>query len=229
MCYGFTVDWLRRCYKQKYGYGFGHIDTRQGEVSMLKRKGKLAAVAGIQENQSLIQNAGSELPTLPGMHANMLRDVPIVSDRNSTTQAAYANRFAGMTLHQERFFSVPQQDTRCCGVGPVGHDQEPQTVQAIIQVIIQDMVFPGNSACGWLIGLHFADFFTGAPAGGHAIGMFFEGRLSYRFICFDPNHGTLETPVGFPDLARRWLRFSILRWSLCYSVPSVTLNRVSTR
>lgn len=234
MCYGFTVDWLRRCYKQKYGYGFGHIYTRQGEVSVLAAKGKLAAVAGIQENQSLIQNDGSRRRNLTGMHVSMLRDVPIVSNRLSTNagqrlEAAYADRFAGMTLHQERSFLVPQQDTRCCGVGPVGHDREPQTVQAIIQAMRQDMVSPGNSACGWLISLNFADFFTGAPENGHAIGMFFEGQRTGRFICFDPNHGTVETPVGFPDLAWLWLRLSILRWSLRYSVPSVTLNRVSTR
>lgn len=232
MCYGFTVDWLRRCYKQKYGYGFGHIDTRQGEVSVLAAKGKLAAVAGIQENQSLIRNDGSRRGNLTGMHVSMLRDVPIVSNRLSTPagarlEAAYADRFAGMTLHQERPFLVPQQDRRCCGVGPVGHDQEPQTVQAIIQAMTQDMVSTGNNPCGWLITLCFADFFTGAPESGHAIGMFFEGQRTGRFICFDSNHGTVETPVEF--IALRWLRFSILRWSLCYSVPSVTLNRVSTR
>lgn len=231
MCYGLTVDWLRRCYKQKYGYGFGHVLTQQGEMSELAAKGKLAAVAGIQENQSLIQNYGTRRGNLTRMHASMLQDVPIVSNRLSTDEgksreAAYARRFTGMTLHQERSFLVPQQDTRCCGVGPVGHDREPQTVRDIIQAMRQDIVSQGNTACGWLIGLNFADFFTGAPENGHAIGMFFEGQRTGRFHCFDPNHGTVS---GLQDLAVTWLRFSILRWSLLSSVPTVTFNRVSTR
>jgi len=229
MCYGFTVDWLRRSYKQKYGYGFGLIDTRQGETSQLVRKGKLASIAGIQENQSLIRNDGSRRG-LVGYEANMLRDVPIVSNRLSTDvgrnrEAAYARRFAGMTLHTEVGFGIPEEDRRCCGVGPVDSAEVPRVLRNIEQAMSQNIA-QANGPCGWLICLEFADFFTGTGGPGHAIGMFCEGGNTDRYHCFDPNHGTVS---GFQALAWAWLRFSILRWSLTKSIPSVTINLVSTR
>jgi hypothetical protein len=229
LCYGLTVDWLRRSYKQKYGYDFGLIQTRQGETSQLVRKGKLASIVGLQENQSLIRNDGSR-ETRIGYEANMFRDVPIVSNRLSkdvgrNREAAYARRFAGMTLHTELSFRPDEAEQRCCGIAPVGSWDVPRLIRNLEIAMDRDLA-QANGPCGWLISLGFADFFTGSREVGHAIGMFCEGANIGRYHCFDPNHGTVS---GFRDIAWGWLQFSILRWSLLKAVPEVSLNRVSAR
>jgi hypothetical protein len=228
MCFGFALDWLRRSYKQKYGYDFGLVQTTHGEMSELTKTGKLASIRGVQENQNLIRNDGTRRG-IPGLHASMLRDVPIVSNRLSTAadrnrEAGYARRFGGMTLHQENSFVLPEEDRRCCGIGPVGSTEVPWVVRKIAEMVVRDQLAQGNRACGWLILMNFHDFFTGRYEVGHAIGMFFEGAGTGRYHCFDPNHGTVS---GFQDLAFAWLRFAILRWSLRYCVPTVEIHRVS--
>jgi hypothetical protein len=239
MCFGFALDWLRRCYKQKYGYGYGLVQTgpvkslsnpaRQGMTSELTKGGKLASIQGIQENQLLIKNDGTRSRPIMGYPASMSRDVPIVSNRLSTAadqnrEAAYARRFGGMILHQEYGFPVPEEERRCCGIGPPGATEEPWVIRSIDDMVVRDQLAQGNRACGWLILMYFKNFFTNRYENGHAIGMFSEGVGTGRYHCFDPNHGTVS---GFQDLAFAWLRFAICRWSLQYCIPSVKIHRVS--
>ena len=233
MCYGFTVDWLRRCYKHKYGYGYGLIDTHAGEMSELALKkggAKLRAIAGIQYNQNEIENNGSR--PFDRRKRTDFWDLPIVSNRLSTragetAEAAYASRFAGMTLHQRRHIFLPEEDWRCCGVGPAVNAPSEISVgvETSMLYIEQDyLTHANNGPCGWLIGLDFYDFFNGVMVNGHAIGMFFERRGLCH--CFDPNHGTVSAGQ---DFAWNWLQFTILRWSLRQCIKSITINRVSTR
>ena len=217
-CFGFTLDWLRRAYKQKFAYDYLNDDEQR-----LKIQSKIDAVAAISDgpNQRRILNAGRD--PFGATLAVYAGAVPMVNNRLSTRayEAPFARRFQGMTLHQTRPFFIAPEDQRCFQVGPVGAPlRPPQVCSEIIQYLSDDK---GRVAvCGWLLGLNFRDFFSDARTDGHAIGIVFEGNHTAH--CFDPNYGSEQF---YRAGAAGWLAAIIKNYSLTYAVWRIDINRVS--
>lgn len=217
MCWGFVLDWLRRCFKAKYAYAYNQ------QVFRDKIASKLGAVAGLQKDQGQIKERAyfSNNP-------NLVRSDPLVAPN----QRDYERRFQNIEYH--RFgatFDIPRDSTTCFNINPPGSPLHPPQlclhILQYIEVSLMKHILAKGTECGFLIELVFASFMQGAACGGHAIGMYAEGNNTIH--CFDPNYGSIRThySLNTPEAAF-WLAHLITAYSLQYRVVQINVRSVTS-
>lgn len=183
LCWGFTLDWLRRCFRQRYTYNQTLLGPTVNNVDMkAKVNRKLDQIREHQAGQTLLKKQ-VEGGRFRGDNMFVTYVFP------GGSQEVGKGKFEGMWMHpalprvdidieQQRFY------------GNVNNLHQEQDPFRMLQVEMHSWYIRQNiektQGIGWMISLKYDDFW-GGPANGHAIGAFWEPRGTA--MIFDPNNG----------------------------------------
>ena len=193
-CWGFTMDWLRRCFRGRYTYNTTNHGRLVDNFDMkAKVNRKLDNVKHIQDDQTFLKTATDGgvynenyiLYIFPGGPAPVTRGI------NPTAPTA-DRKFGGMTMHPlVPGINIPVAHQRFYGNSD-GSERPPrfETLQTAMQERRQALIPQYGDptlGIGWLITMQFGDFWADRQTSGHAVGAFWtpDGRAKF----FDPNYG----------------------------------------
>ena len=212
LCWGFTLDWLRRCFRGRYTY---NQTLRGPTVNNVDMKAKVnRKLDQIREHQ-----AGQTLLKAQVEGGSLQINEYIEYDFGPGGPAGVGpGKFAGMVMHP-RLNSVNIEVEQQRFYGNVNNlpDHQEQDPFRMLQAEMNSWYMGPNidrtDGIGWIISMEYDNFWEG-PANGHAIGAFWERRGTA--MIFDPNSGynNLGNEARLQSQTAEWIKKIVVKYTM---------------
>jgi len=221
LCWGFTMDWLRRCFQSRFFYNQTKAGFVSSNVVVAKVKKKVEGhIQATQQQQLTLKR------TVHGGIAVVHRGGMITSYTHvpGTSAPVDGTKFAGMTLlpHLPIVNIAPAQQRF---YGNVNTLQPQPSPFAVLSAAMPATWADKTQGIGWVIAMGFADFWTGLPGIGHAVGVFWTSKR--KAVFFDPNLGYDTAVNGFLSHTDAWLEKIVQYYSMTNAVTDVLVYPVT--